>query len=171
MRTVTNGDVVHVHYTGTLDTGETFDSSEGREPLQFKVGSDHIIKGFNDEIMGMELGEEKEFSLPPELAYGHRDEGLVRTLPKSMIGGQFEPKEGMTIGIQLEDGSRVPGTISEVTAESFDVDLNPPLAGQTLTFKVKVVDIKDAASCGCSCSSTCSPCSPSSSSGGCGCSC
>jgi peptidylprolyl isomerase len=158
MRTVTNGDMVKVHYTGLLEDGKTFDSSEGREPLEFQIGSGRIIRGFNDAILGMEIGEEKEVTIPPELAYGYPDEKLIKTLPRTMIGEQFTPEAGMIIGIQMEDGTRVPATIAQVAEQSIDVDLNPPLAGKVLTFKIKVVDISDATqSSACSCGGTCDP--------------
>lgn len=158
MRTAMNGDMVKVHYTGVLDDGKTFDSSEGREPLEFQIGSGRIIKGFNDAILGMEIGEEKQITIPPELAYGYPDEQLVKTLPRTIIGDQFTPETGMIIGIQMEDGTRVPATIAQVGEDSIDVDLNPPLAGKVLTFKIKVVDIFDAPqSCACNCAGTCAP--------------
>ncbi len=169
MKTVENGHLVSVHYTGTLENGEVFDSSDGREPLQFQVGSGAIIKGFNDAVMGMAVGEEKEFTLPPELAYGPRDDSLIKTVPKAILGGQFEPETGMTVGVQMENGSRVPATITEVTDDAITLDLNPPLAGKTLIFKIKVVDISDApAASGCaSCGTSCTP--TGGDSGCCGC--
>ena len=158
MRTVKEGDLVTVHYTGTLENGEVFDSSEGKEPLNFQVGSGMVIQGFNDAIVGMAEGEEKEFTLSPEQAYGYRDERLVKDVPKQMLGGKFEPEVGMMLAIQMEDGSRVPAMITEVKDDSIIIDLNPPLAGKTLNFKVKVVKISDAPqSFGCSSCSSCDP--------------
>jgi peptidylprolyl isomerase len=155
MRTVSNGDVVTLHYTGTLDNGEVFDTSIGGQPLQFQVGSGQIIQGFNDAILGMEIGSERSFTLTPDMAYGEHDESLVHVLPRSMVGNQFTPEPGMTIGIQMEDGMRMPATIVNVTDDSLTIDMNPPLAGKTLHFKVQLVDISDAPAGGCSCSSSC----------------
>ena len=156
MRTVVNGDMVTVHYTGTLDGGEVFDSSTDGEPLRFQVGSGQIIQGFNDAMIGMEIGAEKTITLPPEQAYGHRDEELVRKIPRSIVGSQFKPETGMTIGIQMEDGTKMPANITMVTDESITIDMNPPLAGKTLNFKIQLIDISAAtSSCGCGCGSTC----------------
>jgi peptidylprolyl isomerase len=173
MRTVTNGDMVKVHYTGTLENGETFDSSEGREPLQFQVGSSGIIRGFSDALLGMQVGEEREVTLAPEEAYGPRDEQMVRGIPRTLVGDQFNPVVGMTIGLQMEDGTKVPGNIVEVNDQEIRVDLNPPLAGHTLNFKVQVVDIADGGSpeaCGCACTSA-GTCSSAGGGGDSGCGC
>ncbi len=157
MKTVTPGDVVSVHYTGKLENGEVFDSSEGKEPLSFQVGSGMVIKGFNDAVIGMREGEEKEVTLSPEEAYGYRNEELVKDVPKEMLGGQFEPEVGMMLAIQMEDGSKVPATITDVQKDSIVIDLNPPLAGETLNFKITLMKISDAPqNLGCSCS-TCDP--------------
>lgn len=176
MRTVSNGDVVTMHYTGTLDNGDVFDTSVGGQPLQFQVGSGQIIQGFNDAILGMELGSERSFTLTPDMAYGEHDDSLMHVLPRSMVGDQFTPEVGMTIGIQMEDGMRMPATIVSVTDESLTIDMNPPLAGKTLHFKVQLVDISDAPAAGaCSCGCTSSGCgtggSSSCGSGGSSCGC
>ncbi len=164
MKCVENGNMVSVHYTGTLEDGEVFDSSEGREPLEFQVGSGAIIRGFDEALIGMKEGEEKEITLPPEMAYGYRDESLVRDVPKVVLGGDFDPQEGMLVGVQMENGSRVPATITQVTDDSVTLDLNPPLAGKTLNFKIKVMNISEAPAGGCA---TCGPTCGSSSDGGC----
>lgn len=169
MRTVSNGDVVTMHYTGTLDNGEVFDSSIGGPPLQFQVGSGQIIQGFNDAILGMEIGSERSFSLTPDMAYGEHDDSLVHVLPRSMVGNQFVPEVGMTIGIQMEDGMRMPATITAVTDDTITIDMNPPLAGKTLHFKVQLLDITDApAGCGCT-SGSCGTGGSSCGGGSCGC--
>jgi peptidylprolyl isomerase len=167
MRTVVNGDMVTVHYTGTLENGEVFDTSIGGEPLKFQVGSGQIIQGFNDAVIGMEIGTEKTFSLDPDMAYGYRDDELVRNIPRSVAGSQFKPEVGMTIGIQMEDGTKMPANITQVTDDSITIDMNPPLAGKTLNFKIQVVDISDASSCGCGCGSSCGSGGGGSSSCGC----
>ncbi len=169
MKTAENGHFVSVHYTGRLENGEIFDSSEGREPLQFQLGSGAIIKGFNDAVIGMSVGEEKEITIPPEEAYGYRDEELVRPVPKAMFGADLVPEVGMVIGVQMENGARVPATITEVTEDSVTLDMNPPLAGKTLKFNIKLMEISEqppqpAGGCA-SCGSSCAP----SDGGGCCC--
>jgi peptidylprolyl isomerase len=152
------GKVVSVEYTGTLSNGEVFDSSDGKEPLQFQVGTGMIIEGFEQAVVGMEIGEEKTISIPPPEAYGERDESLIRTIPRSLIEGKVEPEEGMTLLVHLENDDELPVTVRKVTAETVDLDPNHPLAGETLNFKIKVLEVKegDPNACGCGCSS-CEP--------------
>ncbi len=160
MKTAQNGHYVSVHYTGRLDNGEIFDSSEGKEPLQFQLGSGAIIKGFNDAVVGMSIGEEKEVTIPPEEAYGYRDEELVRPVPRAMFGTELEPQVGMVIGVQMENGARVPATITEVGVDSVTLDMNPPLAGKTLTFNIKLLEISESAPAAALCASCFSSCTP-----------
>ena len=168
MKTAQNGHYVSVHYTGRLENGEIFDTSEGKEPLQFQLGSGAIIKGFNDAVVGMSVGEEKEITIPPEEGYGFRDEELVRPVPRAMFGAELEPQVGMVIGVQMENGARVPATITEVSGDSVTLDMNPPLAGKTLTFNIKLVEISDSAPAASGCASCGSTCAPSDG-GGCCC--
>jgi peptidylprolyl isomerase len=170
------GKVVAVEYTGTLGNGEVFDSSDGKEPLEFQVGSGMIIDGFEQAVVGMEIGEEKSISIPPAEAYGERDESLVRTIPRALIEGKVEPEEGMTLLVHLENNDELPVTVRKVTAETVDLDPNHPLAGETLNFKIKVLEVKDgdpnACGCGCGCGNghQDSGCDPGGcESGGCGC--
>jgi peptidylprolyl isomerase len=159
MSTVKNGDFVQLHYTGTLDDGTVFDSSDGRPPLEFQVGGGGIIPGFNDAVIDMAIDEEKKVVLAPDQAYGHPKEDLKRDFPASMLEGH--PVE---VGQELRFSSPhgpVSGKVLSIEPEKFVVDFNHPLAGQTLTFKVKIVGISDTptqAQGGCSCtpSSSCS---------------
>ena len=152
---VENGNVVTVDYTGTLNSGEVFDSSDGREPLEFQVGAGMIIEGFERAVMGMEVGEEKSFTIPPEEAYGDRDEELVRNVPRSALGDEVKPEPGMTLVVRLENGDEIPVTVKSVNDAEVFLDPNHPLAGETLNFKIKITGVREgdpnACGCGCSC--------------------
>lgn len=136
------GDKVTVEYTGTLENGEVFDSSEKHgKPLEFEVGSGQVIKGFDDAITGMKEGEEKEISLKPEEAYGDPRPELVKQVPRDQLPKEQEPKEGMVLLLTLPDGKQVPARITKVEEKEVAIDLNHPLAGKTLNFKLKLVKI------------------------------
>jgi peptidylprolyl isomerase len=139
--TVKKGNKIKVHYTGTLDDGTQFDSSEGREPLEFAVGEGMVVKGFDDAVVGMEKDVEKEVKIKAEDAYGDRKEELVMEFSKDMIGEGKEAKEGMMIAVGLPNGKNFPGKIVEVKEKVLKIDMNPPLAGKDLNFKIKVVEI------------------------------
>jgi peptidylprolyl isomerase len=164
MSKVKNGDFVQLHYTGTLEDGTVFDSSDGRQPLEFQVGGGSIIKGFNDAVMEMTVDEEKKVVLSPDQAYGDQREDLKREFPVTMLEGH--PVE---VGQQLRFSSPhgpVSGTVLNIGSDNFVVDFNHPLAGQTLAFQIKLVGITDAPTqvqggCSCtpsSCSSGCDSC-------------
>ncbi|MDO8538090.1 MAG: peptidylprolyl isomerase [archaeon] len=137
---VENGDTIQVDYTGTLVTGEQFDSSVGREPLEFTVGSGQLIVGFDEAVIGMKLNEEKTSSMSPEKAYGLRNEELVQQVPLSDLNAAgITPEVGMT----LYAGGRAV-TIVGINDQNAVVDFNHELAGKTLTFKIKVLKITKA---------------------------
>lgn len=139
MSKIENNKVVRVHYTGTLpDTGEVFDSSEGREPLTFLVGHRQMIPGFERELMGKELGEKVEFTLSPEDAYGEHNPDAIQQVPLEMFGG-IKPEIGMTLMSDMG-----PFRVTEVGDELITVDFNHALAGKSLTFNVEVVELRDA---------------------------
>ena len=165
MSTVKNGDFVQVHYTGALEDGDVFDSSDGRGPLEFQVGGGGVIPGFNDAVVGMQVNEEKKVVLTADDAYGQRRDDLRREFPTEMLGDS--PVE---VGQMLRfssPGGPVSGTVLEVAADKFTVDFNHPLAGKNLVFTLTVAGISDqptqtSCSCGCSaedcgpdCGSTC----------------
>lgn len=139
---VKNGDTVKVQYTGSLDDGTVFDSSEGRDPLEFTVGSGQIIKGFNDGVIGMKKGEEKKIHIKSAEAYGERNPQLLRRIPRSALPQDREPQVGMVLGLVRQDGMQGEARITEVTAEDIAIDLNHPLAGKDLTFAIKLLEIK-----------------------------
>ncbi len=138
---VKQGSKVKVDYTGTLDDGTVFDSSthgDHSHPLEFEVGAGKVIKGFDNAVKGMEKGEEKEFKLTPKEAYGDRNPDLVKKMPKDKLPP--EAKKGSTMLMQLPNGMQMPVKIVEMDDKEATIDLNHPLAGKNLTFKIKVVD-------------------------------
>ncbi len=142
METVQEGDTITVEYEGRLEDGTVFDSSDKHEePLQFTVGEGKIIKGFDQAVVGMKVGEKKEVTVPPDQAYGQHNPELVRDLPKNVFPEDQEIQCGMVFMMSLPDGRQVPVRIAEVGDEQVKVDLNSPLAGKTLTFTIKVVSI------------------------------
>lgn len=140
--TVKTGDRVKIEYTGTLDDGTIFDSSaEHGTPLEFEVGSGQVIKGFDDAILGMSQGEEKQFSISPSDAYGEHDPTLIQKVPREVFPTDAELVPGMLFEAGLPTGEKVPATITEVNGGIVSVDLNHPLAGKRLTFKIKIASI------------------------------
>ncbi len=139
------GDKVRVEYEGKLESGEVFDTSnhgEHSHPLEFEVGSGQMIKGFDDAVLGMELNEEKEITLKPEDAYGEPSEEAIREVPKNIFG-DHKIEEGMQIMLSSPDGHQFPALIIKVAEETVQVDLNHPLAGKTLIFKIKIVAVNE----------------------------
>ena len=160
MQKVESSMYVSVHYTGTLSDGEQFDSSEGHPPLEFKTGAGQMIKGFEAAIMGMSLNEKKVFTLSPQDAYGERDESRTHEFARSDVPPEITPEVGQLLALTSHDGRQIPASITAVDDEKVTVDLNHPLAGQSLTFEVEVVGISDTptqqpAGCGGDCSSGC----------------
>lgn len=143
---VAQGNEISVEYEGRLDDGEVFDTSshgDHSHPLTFVVGSGQVIKGFDDAVMGMALNEEKEFTLTPEEAYGERHEQLMKDIPRDQLPKDQEPQTGMTLVMMTPEGQQIPAQIAEVGEESVKIDLNHPLAGKNLTFKIKVTQINE----------------------------
>ncbi len=138
---IKNGDKIKVEYTGTLEDGTVFDTSEGREPLEFQAGSGQVIKGFDNAVIGMEVGEEKKVEMPPSEAYGEYDPNLIKKIPLDKLPPGEEPKPGMVLELRTSDGIGFPARITEVAEKEITIDLNHPLAGKTLIFEIKVLDI------------------------------
>jgi len=140
--TIKKGDKIKVDYEGKLEDGIVFDSSEkAGKPLEFEVGSGQLIKGFDDTVIGMKKGEEKEVKLKPEDAYGQPNPQLLKKIPKEQLPADKELKPGMILGLSLPNGAKMPAIIKEVTDKEITLDLNHPLAGKTLTFKIKIIEI------------------------------
>ena len=142
VKTAQKGDTVSVEYTGTLETGETFDTSKGKEPLQFEIGTNQVIKGFEEGVSGMKVGDEKNVKIMPSEGYGERNENYIKELPKSSVPKDLELKKGMLLIFKREDGMRIPGVVTEIKTDTIKVDFNHPLSGKTLNFKMKLVNIK-----------------------------
>ena len=138
---VKQGDTVKVEYRGTFDNGTVFDTSQGREPLEFIAGTGQMIAGFDNAVIGMKIGQEKEIKLQPSEAYGDYDPQLVQEIPKEQVPIEEELKQGMALAVTLPNGRQVPATITKVANNTITIDLNHPLAGKILNFKLKVVDI------------------------------
>lgn len=136
------GDTAYVHYTGKLESGEVFDSSEDGDPLEFELGSGQVIAGFDEGVTGMTVGDQKTIEIEPSDAYGQRAEQLIQAVPRAGINLDREPEVGMRLGLQLPDGNEIPVTITEVTPDSITIDANHPLAGQKLIFDLKLVNLK-----------------------------
>jgi peptidylprolyl isomerase len=141
MSSVKGGDTVRVHYTGTFDNGEMFDTSEGADPLVFTVGAGQVIPGFDSALVGMEIGETKKVVIPPDQAYGQRQEELVQTISRDQFKlGGVEPEIGMAIEMHTPEGS-IPLVISNMTETTVTLDANHPLAGEELHFALTLVEI------------------------------
>lgn len=140
-RTIKEGDSISVHYTGRLEGGEIFDSSQGRSPLAFTVGSGQLIKGFDHAVMGMAVGEKKTVTLLPADAYGERQEDLFVDLRKNHIPEGMDLEVGMVV--ELSDGGQnmVPAFVQEIHDEFVRMDLNHYLAGKVLVFDIEIVNI------------------------------
>lgn len=136
-----SGDTVRIHYTGTLADGTTFDSSEGRDPLEFTVGSGQIIPGLEKAIPGMAVGEKKTVDVPCAEAYGERESAAMQTVPREQIPEEIEVKPGLQLQVQTPQGQVMPVTVAEVNDSEVTLDANHPLAGRDLTFNIELVEI------------------------------
>lgn len=140
-----SGDIVTIHYTGTLDDGTEFDSSAGGDPLQFTLGSDQVIPGFSKAVEGMAVGDSKTVNIPPEQAYGPRHEQMVQEVPRTVLPEELEPKEGMALQARNPEGGTVNLIVTAVSDDTITVDGNHPLAGKVLNFDIELVNIASAA--------------------------
>ena len=141
MEQVKEGDVVRVHYTGKLTNGEQFDSSNGREPLEFTVGAGQMIKGFDDAMPGMSVGEKKTINILPENAYGLKDEQSVIEFPISNIPAEMKLDVGMQLQLRNEAGQPFPVTVAEIKDDVIILDANHSLAGKELVFDIELIEI------------------------------
>ena len=137
-----DGDIVDVHYTGTLEDGSEFDSSEGKDPLQFTVGAGQMIAGFENAVYGMKVGETKTVTIPSAEAYGPHDEDLVMEINRDELPEDIEPTVGLQIGVTYEGGQQGSAIVTEVTETTVTMDANHFLAGKDLIFELKLVKIR-----------------------------
>lgn len=144
MAEVKAGDTVHLHYTGTLADGTTFDSSEGRDPLQFVVGSGQIIPGLDTAIPGMAEGDKKKVEIDAENAYGQVNPEMRQAVPRDGIPEDIPLDIGTQLQMQTPDGQAMPVTVVEVEEATVTLDANHPLAGKDLTFDIEVVKVEEA---------------------------
>ncbi len=136
-----SGDTVKIHYRGTLDDGTEFDSSTGREPLEFQLGGGQVIPGFDNAVDGMTVGEKKSVRLEPDDAYGPRHDQLMQQVPRSALPPEMTPEVGMALQSSAPDGQVMVFHITEVNDENITVDANHPLAGHALSFDIELVEI------------------------------
>lgn len=139
------GDTVRINYTGKLTDGTRFDSSEGREPLEFQVGSGQIISGLDREVEGMKVGDKQTVTVPAEEAYGPYDAAKVQQVPRDALPPELEPQEGMQLQAQTPEGAQMTLIVTAVAEQEITVDANHPLAGKDLIFEIEMVEILKAA--------------------------
>jgi FKBP-type peptidyl-prolyl cis-trans isomerase 2 len=142
MQQVKNGDTVKVHYHGKLTDGTTFDSSEGRQPLEFKVGSGSVIRGFDNSVVGMSVGDKKTINIPAEEAYGEVEEDRFMEFPINRFPPDLKPEVGMTLTMSDGSGQQFPVVIGDVRDDVVILDANHPLAGKDLVFDIELMEIK-----------------------------
>lgn len=141
MAQVKSGDKIKVHYHGKLTTGETFDSSEGREPLEFEVGSGMVIPGFDAGVTGMVIGEKKTITIPVEEAYGPANPSMVIEMPKDRFPADMELAVGMPLVMSDHQGQQFQVVVKDIKEDAVTLDANHPLAGQDLIFDLELVEI------------------------------
>lgn len=141
MTQVKTGDTVRIHYQGTLADGSTFDSSEGRDPLEFEVGSGQIIPGLDQALPGMAVGNTKTVEVAADDAYGQPEPGARQAVPRSEIPDDIPLELGTQLQVQTPTGQTMPVTVVELTETEVTLDANHPLAGKDLTFHIELIDI------------------------------
>ncbi|MFP4040622.1 MAG: FKBP-type peptidyl-prolyl cis-trans isomerase [Desulfosudaceae bacterium] len=138
-----SGDKVKVHYTGKFENGETFDSSQDREPLEFTIGNGEIIEGFEESVVGMTAGETKQMTIEPDKGYGHYQEELAVEVERAQIPPDIEVEIGQQLQIRQPDGEVINVTVTDVSEESVILDANHPLAGKDLHFDIELVEVNN----------------------------
>jgi FKBP-type peptidyl-prolyl cis-trans isomerase 2 len=141
MTQVKSGDTVRIHYTGTLLDGSTFDSSQGRDPLEFTVGSGQIIPGLESAVPGMEVGDKKKVEVAADEAYGQPNPQAMQAVPRGDIPTDIPLDIGTQLQVQTPSGQVMPVTVTKVTDDEVTLDANHPLAGKDLTFDIELVEI------------------------------
>jgi peptidylprolyl isomerase len=138
---IENGQKVKIHYTGTLDNGEQFDSSAGRDPLEFEMGAGMVIPGFEAGVKDMTVGDKKSIQISAADAYGERREDMVMEFERSRLPEDLKPEVGMQLQMQGPQGQPVPVKVTEVAEAAITIDANHPLAGQNLNFELELIEV------------------------------
>ena len=141
MKQAQDGDTVRIHYTGTLDDGTQFDSSADREPIEFTLGGNNVIPGFEAGVTGMQVGEQKNIHIPAEEAYGQRNENLVEEVPLQQFPEDMQLQVGMHLQAQSPNGESFNVVVTALGEASATLDGNHPLAGEALNFELELVEI------------------------------
>lgn len=136
-----SGDTIKVNYTGRLDNGEVFDTTENRQPFELVLGQTRVISGFENALVGMSPGESKTVKLPPGEAYGPRREEMVVTIDRNRIATDAEVEVGQALQLKASDGTPVAARVTQVNDADVVVDANHPLAGQALTFEISLLEV------------------------------
>lgn len=135
------GDTVKVHYTGKLQNGNVFETSEDRKPKEFTIGQNEIIPGFEKAVVGMEVGESKTVEIPAEEAFGPYRKELVQVIDRNLVPADMEPKEGDRLQAVQQNGQQLEMTVKAVSTSTLTLDANHVLAGQDLTFDIKLIEV------------------------------
>lgn len=141
MTAAKSGDTVRIHYTGTLSDGSVFDSSEGRDPLEFTLGTGQVIPGFDAAVDGMSVGDSKVAEIPADQAYGPRQDQAVQDVPRADIPAEIPLEVGLQLQMQSPTGQVMPVTVTAISEETVTLDANHMLAGKDLTFAIELVSI------------------------------
>ncbi|HEY2349173.1 MAG TPA: peptidylprolyl isomerase [Puia sp.] len=140
---VQSGNTIKIHYHGRLSDGTTFDSSAGRSPLEFTVGSGSVIKGFDDGVQGMSVGEKKTIEIPFLQAYGPEDPSMIIEFPVDRLPEDLKPEIGMQLNMNNAEGQQFAVSVTDITDENIILNANHPLAGKDLIFDLELVEIVD----------------------------
>lgn len=136
------GNTVKVHYTGSLADGTVFDSSEGRDPLEFTVGDQKVIPGFEQAVVGMSAGDKKQEIIPAEKAYGLRRDDMILEIDRGQLPENIEPEVGLQLQMTTTNGQQLPVQITQLDGSKITLDANHPLAGKALVFDLELVEVK-----------------------------
>ena len=136
------GNTVSIHYTGRLEDGTVFDSSEGGDPLTFTVGTGQVIPGFEHAVLGLEIGQKGTTTIPPEEGYGNPNDDLIVEMPRTQLPAGIQPELGQHFQLSLEDGTQLPVVVAATTEATVTFDANHPLAGKTLIFDIELLSVE-----------------------------
>ena len=141
MANAQKGNTVKVHYTGKLDDGNVFDSSQDGDPLEFVIGSGQIIPAFEEAVIGMDIGQSKTFQIESQHAYGDHNDQLLQVVNRDILPENIEPKVGQRLSANDGQGNTLQAIVTDVSDDTITVDANHPLAGEDLNFDITLVDI------------------------------